>query len=462
MSSLYSFKSIFTEFRRSMRLSLPLIASQMVYALSGFIATAMIAHLGRNELAVNAIVWTTFVTLILFFIGILNAVSILVAQSYGAKEKQGVELAVAQGLILAVLFAIPMTLVMWVAPEILYWTGQSPAMIKLAIPYFHSLGWCMLPLNIIIVLEQFLMGISRTRLVLFISLISEPLQALCFYALLFGKWGMPQCGLSGIGYGFVIVLSAMAVGLAIFLHYSAGTRQYVIFSKCWEINKKFLVELLRVGIPLGGMYCIEVALFAVIAFMMGRLGEDVLAAHQIAYQCFVFTLTIIFGVSQGATIRVGHEVGSKNKDALKLSAYVNMGIGFCFVLLIAIAYLGFPNSIIGIDINIHAQKYKMLMHYAAIFLAIAAVLQFADCFRMISAGVLRGLKDTKVPMVISLIAFWLIAFPSAYLLAFVFHWGGAGIWWGLVIGLTTGAGILLVRFHRLVERVDLASMVTRE
>lgn len=459
--SVFSFQSIFTEFRKSMRLSLPLIASQLMYGLSGFISTAMVAHLGKNALAANVIVWGVFVAMILFFIGILNAVSILVAQSYGAKDEGGIQQATAQGLVLAVVFAVPMILVLWIAPHILYWTGQNKEVIQIAIPYFHSFGWCILPLNILIVLEQFLIGISRTRLVLIMSLLEVPMEIFFFYIFIFGKLGMPQLGLSGVGYGFAMAIVILTILVSLFLHFSPLTQRYKLFSQCWTINKKYLYELIRVGIPLGGMYSIEVALFAAIALMMGTLGNNVLAAHQIAYQCFVFALTVVFGISTGTTVRVGHEVGRNNRDAVKLAAYVNMGIGFIFMLFMAILYIGFPAVVIGIDINIHAAKYKMVVHYAEIFLLIAGILQLTDCFRLIAIGALRGLKDTKVPMYISFIAFWIVAFPIAYLLAFPLHFGGAGIWWGLEIGLAVGAIILVIRFVRLSRRVNLTKLITR-
>jgi len=444
-----------------MRLSLPLIASQLMYGLSGFISTVMIAHLGKNALAANVIVWGVFIALILFFIGILNAVSIMVAQSYGAKDEHGIQQATSQGIVLGILFTIPMIAALWIAPEILYWTGQNPAVIKIAIPYFHSFAWGLLPLNVLIVFEQFLIGISRTRLVLIMSLLEVPMEIFFFYIFIFGKFGMPKLGAPGVGYGFSVAITILTVLVGLFLTFSPLTKTYNLLTSCWKLNKKYLFELIRVGFPLGGMYSIEVALFAVIALMMGKFGQDMLAAHQIAYQCFAFTLTVVFGISTGATVRVGHEVGRNNRDGVKLAAYVNMGIGFFVMLILAIMYIGFPNLLIGIDINIHAAKYKMIVQYATTFLLVAGILQLTDCFRLISVGALRGLKDTKVPMYISFISFWVLAFPAAYFLAFPLHFKGAGIWWGLEIGLAIGALILVVRFVRLVERVDLVKLVTR-
>lgn len=461
MSLDYFFHSIFSEIKRSMRLSLPLIAAQLVYGLSGFISTAMVAHLGRDQLATNSLVWGVFITVILFFIGILNAVSVMISQSYGANDKKSIEIIAKQGIILACFFALPMMLVVWVAPYILILTGQNPTVISLAVPYFHSLAWCMLPLNFLIIAEQFLIGVSLTRLVLAVSLLEVPLEIFWFYVLVFGKLGFPQCGLSGIGYGFTAAVSTMIVVIWFYLKFAKSVRDYDIFSGWWKGNRKYLWELIRVGSPLGGMYVIEVSLLATLALLMGKLGNDVLAAHQIAYQCFIFALTIIFGLSQGATVRVGNEVGMNNKSGLKLAAYVNAGIGFASMVLIAICYLWIPKTIIGFDIDVSNPNLQAVVNYAVVFLSIATVLQCVDCFRLTAIAVLRGMKDTKIPMFVSLIGFWLIAFPCAYWFAFELHWGGVGIWWGLVVGLASAAVILIIRFHWLLKRVNLEELVTR-
>jgi multidrug resistance protein, MATE family len=457
----YTFQSVFLELRRSMRLSLPLVCSQLIYALSGMITMIMVAHLGRDELATNALVWGIYITLVLFFIGVLNAVSGLVAQNHGANDDNGIHTVVTQGVILAFIFTIPMMMVMWFAPEILRWTGQNPVTIKLAVPYCHALALGMLPLNLLFVLEQFLIGISITRIVLFLSLLKVPLEIFFIYILLFGKLGAPKLGLTGVGYGITLSVSTIALIVSCYTFFSKKCRQYRIFHDFFKINNKHLCKLIRIGLPLGGMYCIELALFATATFMMGRFGTDSLAAHQIAYQCLVFTLTITFGISQGTAVRIGYETGRNNKTALKLIAYVNMGIGFCFMLAMAVLYIGFPDNIIVLGIDIYALKNQVLVKQTVVFLSLAAVLQCIDCFRLISVGALRGLNDTKIPMCISIMAFWLIAFPGAYLLAFVLHLGGVGIWLGLIIGLFVGTIALLKRLKYLVSSHDLNAIMTK-
>ncbi|EKE00545.1 MAG: hypothetical protein ACD_21C00331G0011 [uncultured bacterium] len=455
------FQPITLELKKSLRLSLPLIGSQLVYASSGIITTMMIAHLGHKELATNALVWGIYIALISIAFGILSAVSVLVAHSHGINDKRGMRIAVNQGVILAFLFAIPMMLVIWFAPKILYLTNQDPEIIQLAIPYFHSLIWCMLPLNLLLVMEQFLIGASITRLVLFLSFLRVPLEILFFYALFFGRFGAPKLGLVGIGYGMTLSIVVSLVIIFCYLRYSKKTQQYQIFSNFCQFNSKYLYELIKIGWPLGSMYCIEMALFAAIALMMGHFGKDILAAHQIAYQCLVFTLAIIFGISQSTTVRIGNEMGSNNKDTVKLALYVNSGIGFCFMLVVTIIYICFPSNIIALGIDVNSLQNQTLVKYTTLFLLLAGILQLSECFRLISTGALRALKDTKMSMYINLFTFGLMALPSAYLLAFTLNIGAVGIWLGLIISLSIGAIILWLRFKYVVKHTNLKSLITK-
>lgn len=460
-NNIYSFSNILSEIRRSLRLAFPLIASEMIYALNGFIATIMVAHLGKNQLAANALVWSVFITVILFFIGVLSAVSIMVSQSYGAKDNHGVSQNFKQGIILAIIFAIPMTLVMWFSSAILGVVGQKPEVIFYAKPFFHSLVWGMLPLNLLIVMEQFLIGISRTRLVMFASIIQMPIQMFFYYGFLFGKFGLPQIGLVGIGYSLFVSYCVTAIFFGLYLYCSRSLKMYKLFYRWWKLNRTFLFEMLRVGMPLGFLYCIEVALLAVVAFMMGRLGTTILAAYQIAYQYWMVALTLIFALTQATAVRVGFEVGRNNREALKLSVFVNTIIGISFMSMFCIAYFCFSKEMIALDLNIHAAQNQFIIKEATLFLSIVCILLISDSIRLISLGALRGIKDTRFPVIASIIGFWCVAFPGAYLAAFKFHFGGVGILWSLVVGLSISGIILWMRFNRLVKRVDLNTMVTR-
>jgi multidrug resistance protein, MATE family len=398
--------------------------------------------------------------LIAISFGILSAVSILVSHSHSIDDKHGMCITINQGIISAFILAIPMMLIIWISPEILYLTNQDPDIIQLSIPYLHSLIWCMLPVNLLMVLEQFLIGASNTRLVLFLSLFRVPLEILLFYAFLFGKWGMPKLGMVGIGYGMTLSIVFSIAIIFCYLLFSKKMLRYQVFSGFFQFNKKYFFELIRIGWPIGSMYFIEMSLFATMALMIGQFGKVILAAHQIAYQCLVFTLDIIFGVSQGTTVRIGHKIGHNKKDDIKLSLYVDIGIGFFFMLAVTTVYIFFPSSIIALGIDIHLPQNKELVTYAIWFLLLAGLLQLTECFRLIIAGALRALKDARITMYITLITFW-SAFPIGYLLAFLFDLGAIGIWLGLVISFSIGAIILWLRFKYIIKCTNLKSLITK-
>jgi multidrug resistance protein, MATE family len=461
VNSQFSWSKIFSEFKSSFRLAVPLIASELVYGLSNFIGTSMVAHLSKEELAANALVWEIYLTVILFFIGVIVAVSIMAAQSHGAKDIKSIGVCFKQGLIMSIIFALPMMLCMWFSPIILIWSGQDPVVIKFAKPFFFSLIWTMLPLNFMVLISNFLTGISKVRMVMLMSILMVPIEIFFYYVFLYGKLGMPKFGLAGIGYALTVSYILVSIVFFCYLYFSKKFKIYTLFTQWWKINKNFLLELIRIGMPIGGMFCIEVALFAVVAIMMGKLGTTTLAAYQISYQYLMIALVVIFALNQCVTVRVGTEVGENNRGALKLAALVNMGIGIALMSLFSLFYLIFPKVAIGIDLDIHAPHLQPLINTTVTFLSIVAVLILAENLRIISVGALRGLKDTKFPMFVSIVGFWCTAFPCSYWLGFKLGFGGVGIWWGVIIGLLVTSIILMIRFNYLVKHVDLKSLVTK-
>jgi len=462
MSSIFSLNNIISEFKRSFNLSMPLVITEVIYGLSSFIATVMVAHLSKEELAANALVWGIYLAIILFFIGIIVAVSIITAQSYGANDSKGIGICFKQGLIISIVFALPMMLFMRLAPMVLSWTGQDMIIIKLAQPFFYALSWSILTINFLVLTTSFLSGINRTKASMFLSMMIIPIEIFFYYAFLFGKFGMPKMGLAGIGYALTISNTIVSIVSFSYLYFSTKFKVYHLFTKWWKINKKFLLELLRIGLPMGAMICIEVSLVAVNAIMMGKLGTTVLAAYQISHQYIMIALVVIFGLTQGVVVRIGNEVGQNNRDVLKLVTLVNIGMAFGIMSLFSIFYVIFPELAISIDLNIKDHNLVSLINIAKSFLSIVAVLVLVEGTRLVIMGALRGLKDTKFSMLVSILGFWVIAFPGSYLLAFKLKLGGIGILWGFVIGLAVTALILWLRFNFLVKHIDLKALVTRE
>ncbi len=461
MISIFTSANFFHELKVSLRLNLPLIASEVVYALNAFFATMMIAHLGKFELAANALVWSIYLTVIVFFIGILCSISVLVSQSYGAKDHPAISVAFKQGLILAFICALPMSVIMCVIPDILLFFGQDQVVVSVAKPFFYSLSWSMLPLNIIVVMQQFLIGIGRTKLVMVMSIAAVPIEIFFYYVFLFGAFGFPNVGLAGIGYGLLASYLIIAIFFIGYLFWSKGTRVYHLFKKWWIVEEKFLLEILRVGFPMGVMWCSELAFFALVAVMMGKLGVNVLAAFQIADQYLMVALVILFALHQGVAIRVGNEVGRNDLGMIKLTTLVNVVIAICFLVFFSAFYLLFPEYAIKLDIDIGSVKYQEVVAETLRFFPLVALLLITDCIRIVVNGALRGLKDTKIQMVISWLGFWGIAFPVSYLLAFHLGFGGVGIWWGIITGLVANGIMLVVRFVAITKRINLLSLVTK-
>jgi len=462
MSSTFRLSKIIAEFKYSARLAMPLVASEVVFALSGFTATAMIAHLGKEELAANALVWTIYIAVLLFFVGILSSISIMVSQSLGAKDDEEISICFKQGLIMAIIFSIPMMLIMSVAPKILVWAKQDPAVILCTKPFFKSLIWVMLPINIAIAIEQFLIGITKTRLVMLMSIVLVPMQIFFYYAFLFGKFGLPKIGLAGIGTSIAISHCIITVCFVCYLYFGKIFKKYNLFKKWWVINHKFLFEMIRVGLPLGVMWCSEVTFFAVVAIMMGMLGVSTLAAFQIADQYLLIALVVLFALGQTAAIRVGYEVGRNDRSKLKLAVLVITLIGLGLISLFSLFYTFFPEIAIGVDIDMSSKQYKDVAAEAMKFFPIVGILIVVDCIRLVASGALRGLKDTAFQLLISVLGFWFIAFPATYLLAFKLGFGGVGIWWGIIIGFLITGILLTIRFSRLTRTIELSSLLTKK
>ncbi|HCU05086.1 MAG: hypothetical protein A2X77_00250 [Gammaproteobacteria bacterium GWE2_42_36] len=461
VKSTQQIESILVAVKQCLRLAIPLILTNLVQSASGFVGTVMVAHLGEIPLAANAIVSNIYLTIIVFMYGLLGAVSVLVAQAYGAKNHPGIKFATGQGFFIAIIFSLFMMILLWHMAFLLKITGQNAAIILIAVPYLHALVLGFIPLGLLVVMENYLMGIARARTVLLFSLLEVPLEILACYALVFGKFGFPALGLVGIGYAFAAIFLFMDILLIAGICYFPSTRRDSIFSYSWRLQPSYFCEIIRIGVPIGLMYTVEMIMYFGMVFMMGKFGTDQLAAHQIAIQYINnVAFMIIWGFAQATTIQVGYAVGENNRAAILRATQINLGLSLIImVVLIGFFFIGYPRLLIGFDIDIRQPYAAAIVSHAILFLAIGGLAQLADTVRFIALGALRGLKDTRVPMWISVIVFWGIALPLGYLFGFVFHGEGAGLWLGVLISLIIGAGVLWWRYHRLARTINLTALL---
>lgn len=450
--------SIRSEINKTLSISTPLVSAQLVYASSGFLGTAMVAHLGQDALAASVLVSMIWMSLSVMFFGILNAVSVLVSHQYGAKNYPVISNIMGQSFLVGVVIALMINTVMFTIPYFISFSGQPKHVLDLARTYTYSLMWQIPALILLVIIEQFLAGVNRAKLVLRISLMVVPIEIPLIYILVFGKLGMPACGIAGIGYAFAITYTLTLITLILYLTKSRQYKQFGIFSRIYAWNWHYIREIISIGIPMGFMYLIEVCAFAVVTFWIGRFGTTMLAGHQIVFQFFSFAITLVFAMSQAVTVRVGHSVGEEDRTAVQYASYAGMLINFFVVIFISSAFYFAPGLLLSLDMDVHAQKNIELFNDASSLLSIAAVLLIFDNFRIIGFGALRGLKDTRFPMYASMIAFWVIGLTAGYLFGFLYHFGANGVWWGMTLGIAVGALIVLTRLHYLLRHVDLSKI----
>jgi len=449
--------SVKHEIKKNLSLSIPLVASQLIYALSSFIGTAMVSHLGKDALAASVLVTMIWLALSVLFFGMLNSVSVLISHQYGAKDHQAISETMGQSFLLGLVVCVFIILILLCMPLFLQWSSQPPAVLKLASQYMFALLWTIPGLITLIITEQFLAGVGRAKIVLHISFIVVPIEIPLIYFLIFGKGGLPACGIAGVGYGFAVTYTATAIGILCYLWHAKQYQSYGIFKKIGTLHFSRMKELIRIGLPMGFMHVIEVSTFTVATFWIAQFGTTPLAAHQIVMQYLGFAITITFAMSQALTVRVGHVMGELKLSGIHFAIKVGILISVICTAVVASGFYFYPHFFIQLDFNIHDPNNMALLRSASLLLSISAVLMLIDNFRIMGFGALRGLKDTRFPMYASFVSFWLLGLPSAYLLGFVLHLQASGVWWGLTFGILSGAIIIYCRLRYLLSRAPFIS-----
>jgi multidrug resistance protein, MATE family len=453
--------SFILELKANFALSIPLMSAWMVYGLSGFIATAMVSHLGKEALAASVIVNSVWTTLAVFFFSIFTGISVIISQAYGAKRYEDISKTMGQAFLLGILVCIPISLTLACMPYLLtLFSYRDPNVLKLAITYAHTLMLSGPAVVVLAILEYFLNGIGRTKLSLWISLLEVPLEICLMYIFMFGKLGLPALGIAGVGYGFTLSYTLTVICVLIYLYHARYFKPFAIFHAIFKFNKKYFLEILRIGLPIGLMYLIEVLAFLMATLLIAHFDTVKLAAHQIAMQYLGLTINIAFAMAQTASIRIGQAVGRKDIVGIRLAGFTSLGLGCFLILLLSTIYISYPEFILLIDFStLTTPLDAALLQQAIGLLIILAVFQLFDNFRIIEVGILAGLKDTRFPMWVSLVSFWLIGLVAAYGFGFILDWQAQGVWIGLSLGVLIGAVILLCRMRTLLSYAYLQQLL---
>jgi MATE family multidrug resistance protein len=436
-----------SEFAATIKLALPMALTQLGQVAMMTTDLALLGRLGEQVVAATALAHTVLFAAFVIGMGIVSAVAPLAAQAFGAREPRMVRRSLRVGLWSATLLGLPLSLAQMNGEGLLVVLGQSPDTAALAATYLQSLGWSLVPAWWFIALRGFMGAVNRPEPGLWITVAAIPANAILAYALIYGALGLPRLELFGAGLATTIVNIGMCVAGVWVAYACRPFKKYQILGRFWRIDWPLFKELLVIGAPISGTFMLEYGVFAAAALLMGRIGTIELAAHQIALTVASIMFMVPFGISQAATVRVGQAVGRRDRDGSRRAglAAIALSAGFMAAMTLAVM-LGrdlVPLLFLG------AADAAATAGLAATLLMVGASFFIADGVQTVAVGALRGLNDTRVPMVFAGLCFWVIGFAACYVLGFPLGWGAVGIWIALSFAVIIYALLLVWRFHAL-------------
>jgi len=439
------------EIKAMLILAAPVVVTQLAHISLGFVDTVMVGRLGPDALAGVALGNTLFYSTTLFCMGVVLAVGPMVSQAFGAGKDEPIGRSVRQGQWLAAALTVPAMIILWNASPILRLLGQADPNIESAAAYLRAISWGVFPFLGFAALRGFNEAVSNPRPVTVIAIIGVGLNIGANYVLMFGKLGFPALGLVGTGWASTIVFWIIFLSLVGYTGLNRSFRKYQIFSKLGRPDSHYFRELFRIGWPIGASMGVEMSLFMIAVMMMGWIGTAQLAAHQVAIQCAAFTFMVPLGIGRQA-------VGAGNRNGVVRAGMVGIALSVAFMSMAAVLFWVAPRTVISLYLDLGSEANAPVIDIAVSLLGIAAVFQVFDGVQVSAMGALRGLKDTRTPMILAVIAYWPIGLTAAYGLAFVLDLNEIGLWWGLVSGLAAASVLLTTRFFRLTTREKLSGV----
>ena len=436
-----------------MSLGLPLIGGHLAQFSIGLTDTVMMGWYSVEGLAAVTLASTFFFVLFIFGSGFAQAVMPLVASQYAENDDLQMRRTTRMGLWMSFVFAIAVMPMFYFSGGILLVLGQEPELAADAQAYLRIAGWGVIPALGVMVLKSYLAALERTQVVLWVTLIAMVVNGFANYALIFGNWGAPELGLRGSA---IASLGVQILSLLVIAGYVLrALPQQQIFARLWKPDWEAFFLVGRLGVPIGFTILAEVGLFATSTLMMGWLGTIQLAAHGVALQLASLTFMIHLGLSNAATVRAGNALGRKDPDHLMRGAKLVIVMSILVALLTIVVFVSVPEPLISVFLDKDEPDRAEIMKIGALLLLMAGIFQLVDAAQVLALGLLRGLRDTKVPMSFAVFSYWVIGAPCSYLLGFVFQFEGAGVWGGLVVGLAVAAILMTERFFRIGPKLAL-------
>lgn len=431
-----------------MALAMPLIlgnlAQSMIYATD----LVLLGRLSADALAAGSLAVNIYGPFLMFATGVLSALAPMIATERGRKKHsvRDIRRSVRQGLWVGAIITVPSWLILWHGEQILLALGQEPALAAQGGLFLQIVMWSLPAYYIHLALRFYISAMERAFVVFAVLFATVFVNGIVSWALIFGHLGLPAMGFAGAPLGSAISTVFLCVGLTVAVVTSRHFRRYHLFGRWWRTDWQRFFAIWKLGLPIAIMILLEMTVFNAAVFVMGLIDRTSLAAHAIAIQIAAFAFMVPMGVGQAATVRVGLGVGADDRDLITRAGWLAFIIGVGCMCATAVTLLVFPQQLVGIFLDLADPANAAIVATAVSFLAVAALFQIVDGAQVVGAGVLRGLHDTRWPMIYAAFGYWIVGIGVGVTLAFPFGMRGVGIWLGLASGLAVVAVLVLWRW----------------
>jgi MATE family multidrug resistance protein len=439
------------ELRAMVALAVPVVLSELGWMAQGVVDTIMVGRLGPAAIGAVALGNAVCYTPALFGLGLMLGLDTLVAQAYGRNDHDECHRWLAQGVYLACIAAVPIMAAIGLASYGFARFGIAAEVAGPASGYLRLLNWGTLPLLLYGATRRYLQGVGQVRVITVTYVLANLVNWFGNWVLIYGKLGMPALGVNGSAISTVFARVTMAAALLGFAWRYERSRGHPLFRHWAGVQAARLKRLLRLGTPAAGQILLEVGAWNLATFSAGYLTPVALATHQIVLNYASVTYMVPLGISAAAAVSVGHAVGAGDAARARRAGWLALGLGTSFMLLAAAAFLAWPKPLI----EFYTRDARVLAVGPGL-LGIVAAFEVFDGIQTVSTGALRGLGETRAPMVANLVGYWLLGLPLGFFLCFVMRWGIYGLWIGLTLALVVIALAVLARWRRDAARMSLA------
>jgi len=435
------------ELRATLGLAWPLILANLTQQAIQATDVLLMGRLGASQLAAATLALNLTFTFNLLMLGLVIASSPMMATALGQRFNavRDVRRTFRAGLWLIAAMLPPYWLALWHVGDIMRLFGESEDLARQGQTFLRAYMWCTAPWLLFQLLRNFVSALERPRIVLWLSLGGIGLNALLSWSLIFGHWGLPALGLVGGGLGSTLTWLIMCGAIIAVVLTERQFRRFHLLGHWWRFDGQRTMAMIRLGWPIGVTMALEMGVFALAAYFMGWIGAPAVAAHAVALQLAALTFMVPLGLGQAATVRVGLALGRRDEAGIERAGWTAWVIGVGFMGAMALVMWSIPRELVTLFLN-DVPANSVVIALAVSFLRVAAAFQLVDGAQVIGAGMLRGLHDTRWPLLFALIGYWIVGLGIGAWLAFARDWKGVGIWVGLASGLAAVAALMLARW----------------